>query len=116
MRLRRICSWRTLYRLLGSHACGNTVAPCDWMVMSGGVSEVYPCVNVSEDACTLWAGTPDEWGFHLSRTEARRLAWFVLWRWWIVGEWFGLRRWLWFFALRRMLKQESPTPTPEPKP
>ena len=93
-----------IYRRLGSHACGNVVAPCDWMSMHGGISSTYPVVHITEDAFTLWIGSANEWAFHMSRREARRLAWFVLWRWWICGEWFGLRRALWYWALRRVVK------------
>jgi hypothetical protein len=71
--------------------------------MKGGISDTYPVVHVSEDAFTLWIGSQDEWAFHMSRTEARKVAWFILWRWWIVGEWFGLRRAVWYWALRRIV-------------
>jgi hypothetical protein len=56
-------------------------------------------------------GYPNEWLFHCSTREARRIARYVLWDWWALTEWFGLRRWVYYRALhaeverhRRMLR------------
>ncbi len=91
-----------IYKNLGSEACGNTVAPGDWMDLQPPL-QYPPVVHVSEDAWTLWIGTATEWHTHMSRGDAHRLAWFILYRWWIRAEWFGLRRRLWFWALRKRL-------------
>jgi hypothetical protein len=54
------------------------------------------------DGFELWLGYRHQWLFTCRAADARRLAWFVLWRWWVVGTWCGLRRWLWYRALRRV--------------
>ncbi len=44
--------------------------------------------------------------FSMSRGEAHRLAWWIV-RWW-AAEWFGLRRWLYYWALRKHLDIVAP--------
>ncbi len=104
-----------LFDLLGSSACGNTVAPCDWMALDGGLGPSAPYVQISEDGSSLWIGTANEWHLSMSRTEARKLALWVVFRWWIVGEWFGLRRWLWFRLLHRRVRSATCTLPPPPE-
>ena len=43
--------------------------------------------------------------FMLSRGEAFRLGWWIA-RWWL-GEWGGLRRRVWYLALRRHLARQD---------
>lgn len=62
-------------------------------------------VRTNNDGFELWIGYPDKWLWHCSAHEARKVAWFVLWRWWGVGTWFGLRRKLWYWALRQRVKR-----------
>lgn len=94
-----------LFSLISNHAVGGYSAPGDWLVHTVGV---YPdggglFSNTSEDGGTLWIGNSDRQLLALGRTEARSLAWFILWRWWARAEWFGLRRWIWLRLLRRRL-------------
>ena len=98
--------WRRLLDLLGSEWCGNTgCVPFDKVELEG--MEYPPVVYVSEDAFTLWIGTEREWMCHMNRKDSLRVAWFVLWRWRIVGEWCGLRRWLYYKVLHRVTAQHE---------
>ncbi len=103
--------YRFVHRLFGDRQCGNTVPPGDWLTTSLAYP---PVVRISEDAFTLWMGTDDEWLCQMSRTDARKLALWIIFRWWIWSEWFGLRRVIWYWALNGVCKSYKPFPTPEP--
>jgi hypothetical protein len=45
----------------------------------------------------------DRYLLALRHEEARSLAWFIIWRWWARGTWFGLKRRIWYWALRTKL-------------
>ena len=45
----------------------------------------------------------DRYLLSLRHEEARSLAWFVVWHWWVIGTWCGLRRRIWYWALRTRL-------------
>lgn len=62
-------------------------------------SPMYVATTYNNDGFELWLGTSYEWHIHFAAQDARRLAWFILWQWWIVGTWCGLKRWLWYTAL-----------------
>ena len=96
----------TVYRCLGVEWCGLTGPPGDHLDYS---LETWEAVHVSEDGFTLWIGTPDRWNIHLSRRDSHRLALWIIFRWWGLSEWFGLRRAIWFWALRRIVAR---TPSP----
>jgi hypothetical protein len=61
--------------------------------------------NFHEDGGRFWLGTPTEWQFHCHASDALKLARFILWRYWAVGTWFGLKRRIWYWALGRMLER-----------
>ena len=65
---------------------------------------VYYVAATSNDGFDLWLGKSYEWDTSMSAPEARRLAWFILWRWWARGTWFGARRWLWYRLLSRKVR------------
>ncbi len=61
------------------------------------------------DAFQIWISEKEEqdgktidehWGFSCSAQMFRRMALWYLWRW-AWGEWFGLRRWLYYWDLHR---------------
>jgi hypothetical protein len=60
------------------------------------------------DGFELWVGYPDRWLFHCRHEDARRLARFILWECWAKGTWFGLKRWLYYLILRRVVRQIVP--------
>src|SRR5512139_3216821 len=47
------------------------------------------------DGFELWLGYRTKWLAHYRAEDARRLAWFILWTWWVKGTWCGLKRWIW---------------------
>ena len=98
--------YRRIKSIVGSEACGNSVPPCDWERCELGDWRV---VHVSEDAFTLWMGSKDEWMFTLSRPQAIRLGIWIVFHWWIWREWFGLRRWVWFWANDQECKRYAKT-------
>ena len=57
------------------------------------------------DGFELWVGYRSRWLFHCEAKHARRLAWFILWEWWAKSTWFGMKRWLWYRALHRVVSQ-----------
>jgi hypothetical protein len=69
-------------------------------VDDGGVERVY---SVGNDGFDLLVGYPDKWHVIIGRKAARQLAWFVF-RWW-AHEWFGLRRWLYFRRLHKIVAE-----------
>lgn len=48
----------------------------------------------------------------MSPRQALRLAWFVIWRWWVKALWCGLRLRLWIWALH--VRMEAGAATNEP--
>lgn len=68
----------------------------------------------NNDGFELWLGTPHRWHVFYSAKAARRLAWFILWDWWIVSTWYGLKRRIWYWALHHDVqswRNESPEST-----
>lgn len=59
--------------------------------------------NTSNDGSELWIAYSHggKWLVHFRHNDARRLARFILWRWWVRGTWCGVRRRIWYWALRR---------------
>ncbi len=108
-----------LYDLLGHEWAGSTVPPGDHLNMrlrdygrDDRGREVYYVAATSNDGFDLWLGKSYEWDTFMSAPEARRLALFILWRWWARGTWFGLRRRLWYWLLRRRIARHHARLTP----
>jgi len=107
--------WRWLYNVAGRDFGGTTAAPNDGVFspdffsrqhgMSTGVE--YFSASFGNDAYDLWIAC--KWTDEESETSCvvmaaedfRKIALWYLWRW-AWGEWFGLRRRLWYAALRRI--------------
>lgn len=95
------------YSLISDHKVGGDSAPGDWLFHT---IRTYPdgggfMSNTSEDGGTLWIGNNERQLIALTRKEARALARFILLRWWVRAEWFGLRRWLWLKLLHRRVER-----------
>ncbi len=90
-----------LYTLLGGEWCGTTCVPAGQITFRWEDMGCKRVASVTNDAFELYIGRPDEWWGSIRREQARRLAWFILWRWWVRGEWFGLRRAIWYWALNK---------------
>jgi hypothetical protein len=112
-------SWRpedVIYRWVGRYdlnprGSGMPHPPADGLSMrfgdhGDGLDPPGPMLVARvEDGHALWLGYWTAWRLHFSATDARRLAWWILVRWWMVGEWFGLRRVLWYWALSRRVNR-----------
>lgn len=67
---------------------------------------MFTAATYNNDGFELWiAYTRGGWLVHFWQEEARRLAWFILWDWWVVSTWCGLKRRLYYWANREMLKR-----------
>lgn len=58
----------------------------------------------NNDGSELWFGTPHEWHTHLDSKDVRRLFWYLIFEWYGRARWFGLRRPIYYWALRQHLK------------
>ncbi len=108
-----------MYRRLGRnlHGDGCPNPPGDRLRVElpyRGSRPDYLVAATSNDGFDLLVGSPDEWHLILEPKQARRLAWFVLWNWWFLGTWFGLRRALWYWALNRKLMASRQVAQPPP--
>ena len=94
-----------VYRKLATDWCGNSHPPGDhWRKDFGPDS--YPQIAVwNNDGFELWLGMPHEWHTHMPRAQARRLAWFIVQS--DIAIWFGLRRKVWYWALRRKVRKHK---------
>lgn len=55
--------------------------------------------NTSNDGFELWIGYHNKWLWHCRAEDARQLAWFIIWHWWIAATWCGLKRKIWYWSL-----------------
>lgn len=80
------------------------VGPPTKVIYSPTLQRVKPLyvVCTQNDGFELWIGTDDEWRWFIRWDEGvLRLGWFIIWTWWIRSTWCGLRRAIWYWALRR---------------
>ena len=105
-----VADW--VYKRVGSHPYGAqemSKAPGDGLVFDFGEPNddgrsLY-VARTGNDGFELWVGYRDQWLFHCWKQDAFRLAWWILWDWWVRATWCGLRRWLWFRALHQVVKR-----------
>lgn len=65
--------------------------------------EEYRVFAPNNDGMELWFGYGNEWRWHLSNAETRSLFWWLLWEWYAKARWFGLRRPIYYWALRKQV-------------
>ena len=63
----------------------------------------HQVIASNNDGFELWLGWNSRWDTHLREPEVRALFWWLLWEWFGRARWFGLRRPLYYWALRRHL-------------
>lgn len=96
--------YRVLLNLVGQEGGGSP----------GGVPEAHTMRHTTRDGAEhvtasnndgfeVWFGYPDRWRHHIDAHEARRLFWWLLVEWFGRARWFGLRRPIYYWALRRSL-------------
>ena len=110
--VRRNMRWlsveETLAHLLSDRSGGNDVIPGTtkrFEFSDGSWPDIATTYN--NDGSEMWIGTKDDWHTNFGRTDAHRLAWFILWEWWAKGEWFGLKRWAWYQLLFRRVNRHK---------
>ena len=98
---KRIVEW--IYNHVGTDWGGSPHPPGDsWRKDFG--PDTYPSVAVwNNDGFELWLGTSHAWHTHMPRKQARALALHILWC--DVRLWFGLRRKVWYWALRQKVRK-----------
>jgi len=66
-----------------------------------GVVYVFSALD---EGSSVGIGYLDNWHVILSVPTTMRLAWFVLWTVWVKATWFGLKRFIYFNTLHRMVE------------
>lgn len=59
----------------------------------------------NNDGFEVWFGWGDRWTHNMGQTEVRAFFWWLLWEWYAKARWFGLRRPIYYWALRRHVRQ-----------
>jgi hypothetical protein len=100
-----ILEW--IYQHFGDEWNGETsLPPGSTLSMKFGPNkegeEPFYRVSVLNDGYELRIGYSDKWVFRCWMSDARQLAKFILWDYWIKGTWCGLKRRLWYYALQRL--------------
>lgn len=91
---------RRLYHVLSEKWCGNDAAPLNHRTLyvdDDGCRRVFSFLN---DSFEIGIGYPDRWHAIIRRPAIHKFIFWYL-RQWAFGEWFGLRRWLWYRLLHR---------------
>ena len=96
-----------IYHWLSDEWCGNDVVPASTLSheIERFDGDTYKVASILDDGFALYLGYSTEWKFNITRSQARSLAWFIIWDWWVKGEWFGLRRRAWYWLLRRRVNR-----------
>jgi hypothetical protein len=81
------------------------------MVPAEAGDREYQIIASNNDGFELWFGWNDHWEHHMGSSEVRALFWWLLWEWYAKARWFGLRRPIYYWALRRHVNRfRSPVP------
>lgn len=105
--------WPTFWMWLVEQHRSEWVVPGDQIAMRLNDQGTKMCLQFSEDGGMFWIGYPDKWLTHLRARNAVRMALWILCRYWIVGTWCGLRRWVYFRALHVHVASFHPRPLGE---
>lgn len=72
-------------------------------------------ISANNDGFELWFGTPHRWRHHMRAEDVRLLTRYLIWDWYVNARWLGLRRPIYYWALRREVARFRRMPvTPEP--
>lgn len=99
----KIARW--IYKVLGENWGGGMASPpgtsqeIEFGELDNG-KPMYVATTYNNDGHEIWiAWNGGEWITFFNQKTARRLAWFILWDWWAVSTWFGVKRAIWYAAL-----------------
>ena len=63
---------------------------------------MFTATTYNNDGYEVWvAYTHGGWLAHFCKNDALQLAKFIVWDWWILATWCGLKRKLWYWSLRK---------------
>jgi len=93
-----------LFDLLGEKWCGNVTVPLSQRTMEYKDPQGCDYVFSFVDAFEIGIGYPDKWLCLLRREAVNKFIWWYL-RQWAFGEWFGLRRVVWYCLLHRKVNR-----------
>ena len=99
--------YRKVMGLAGSDWCGGDAPPFSRTLYHEGGREVAEAsdesyvISSNNDGFELWFGTRHRWYYHMSQREVRLLFKYLLVDWYIKARWLGLRRPIYYWALRR---------------
>ena len=101
---RMVASW-AFSRLSGNSAEYCVPPGSEVRVEFGDIDDerpMYVATTRNNDGYELWIAYNEGGGWlgHFRVNEARQLARIILWDWWIVSTWCGLKRKIWYWALR----------------
>lgn len=97
-----------IYYYLAYKRYGNINVPGDRLRLEIIDDNLKYIIATTNDGYDLFIGYPDEWLFNCSAKSARKIAKFIIWDWWIKSTWFGLRRYIWYWALSKRCKLYVP--------
>lgn len=67
---------------------------------------MFTATTYNNDGYELWiAYSHGGWLCHFKQKDARHLAKLILWDWWVVSTWCGLKRRIWYWALHESVKK-----------
>jgi hypothetical protein len=93
-----------IYHILSEKWCGNDCVPLDHRTLyidSEGCKYVFSFLN---DSFEIGIGYPEKWhGIYRRECIHKFIFWYL--RNYIFGEWFGLRRYIWYKLLHRKVKK-----------
>ena len=69
-----------------------------------GSAREYRVIASGNDGHELWIGWSHEWDTHLHSREVRALTKWLIVDWYIKARWLGLRRPIYYWALRRHVR------------
>lgn len=96
---------RWIYNRLGDEWGGGASPPGSAQKLEFGEIDgdrpMHIAVTYCNDGHDIWLAYNHggKWLAHYDDEYARRLAWFILWDWWAVSTWLGLKRKIWYWAL-----------------
>ena len=103
--MRKLKLENKLYHILSTDWCGNDDVPLTYRRLKikhdDGLEYV---ISFENDSFELGFGYPDKWLMFLGRKDFHKvMRWYLKnWAW---GEWFGLRRYLWYKLLHRKVER-----------
>jgi hypothetical protein len=101
----RLADW--IFTYLGGGGDGWCVPPgansrLEFGEPSDDGRPMHVATTYNNDGFELWLGyRKGRWHCFFQARDARRLAWWILWRWWFMDTWCGLKRTIWYWALHR---------------